>query len=235
MIGRWLCRVFLCLLPCVAAAETVRLGSFQIPLLVESADSGMFVDVARAVAQQVGVDLEVVFLPTQRTRELFERGEVDGYFPALASSLNTPHAASIPFSTKRVYAFTLAGKTVPSSAAEFKGLQIGITEGFTYPQALLNVDGAFYQATNTDPQNLAKLLAGRIDVFLGDEISTLEAIRQAGAQGQVAYDSHKALAVYPIFFAFTDTPRGHSLAGRFSAAIRVLNEQGVISRILSQP
>lgn len=219
----------------VAVAETVRLGTFHIPLLVESKDTVLFVEVAKRVAQDVGVDLDIVLLPTHRTREAFAQGELDGFFPALSNTLTVPYNATVPYSTKRIYAYTRKDEPLVRSAQDLTGRQVGYTDGFTYPDSLLSVPGATYQTANTDPQNLRKLLAGRIDVFLAEQQSAKAGISQVKGEGIIVHDDARPLAVFPIFFAFQPNDRGRDLAGRFTAAIRSLNERGEISRIMDQP
>ncbi|WP_430462860.1 substrate-binding periplasmic protein [Thalassolituus sp. LLYu03] len=213
--------------------ERLRLGTFHIPLLAESASRGRFVELARRVAAEAGLELDIVFMPTQRTREAFAERALDGFFPALASTLTVPYNASTAFSTKRIYAYTLSGQPLISRAEDLEGHQVGYTEGFTYPDEMMRVSGAQYQSANTDPQNLRKLLAGRIDVFLGDEDSTRENIRQQLAVGRIVYDELHPLAILPIFFAFQPDAHGRELAGRFSSAIRRLNQSGELMRILA--
>ena len=220
------------LLASVALADIVRVGTFHIPLLVESAEHGLFIDVAKAVAEKAGAELQIEIFPTQRTREAFASGRLDGLFPALADSMTSVYSATEAFSTKRVYGFTRASDPLVRSAADLAGKRIGYTEGFTYSPLLLSAAGASYQATQTDPQNILKLLAGRIDVFLCDEVSALASIREYDAAGRLHYDHRSPLAEYPIFFAFQRDARGRELARRFSDAIHALKESGEMARLL---
>ncbi len=221
----------------VSAQEPLRvqLGTFHIPLLVESATEGRFVDVARRVADEAGVVLDIQFMPTQRTRDAFLQNELEGFFPALSGTLSGDYSATLPFSTKRIYAYTLKDGPVIHKAEELAGHQVGFTQGFTYPAPLMSVPGTIYEGVNTDPQNLQKLLAGRIDVFLGDEISTQGNIRQLNAQDRILYDEARPLAVLPIFFAFQDNERGRMLTRRFNEAISRLQADGELWRIIHAP
>ncbi len=214
------------------SADTVRLGTFHIPLLSESADRGVFIDLARAVAEEAGLEAQIVLFPAQRTREAFAAGRLDGLFPALAVAMETGYSATDSFAYKRIYAFSRIDEPLISDAEQLRGKRVGYTEGFTYSGRLLTVSGARYQSTITDPQNIRKLVAGRIDVFLSDEMSALAAARQQGVRDRIHHDSGQPLAEYPVFFAFHDDERGRQLTQRFNQAIEALQASGELQRIL---
>ena len=214
------------------SADTVRLGTFHIPLLSESSDKGVFVDLARAVAAEAGLEVQIVLLPAQRTREAFAGGRLDGLFPALAVAMETDYSATASFTDKRIYAFTRMDEPLITDAEQLSGKRVGYTEGFTYSSRLLNVSGARYQSTITDPQNIRKLVAGRIDVFLGDEVSALAAARQQGVTDRIHHDSGHPMAQYPVFFAFHNDERGRQLTQQFNQAIKALQDSGELQRIL---
>ena len=225
----------LLLFPSWGLADTVTLGSFYIPSLVESAQQGTFVEVARKVSAKAGYPAEIIFYPAQRTRDAFASGQLDGFFPALSQSLTQPHYASSSFALKRIYAFTRAGDDVITSLQDLRGKRIGYTLGFTYSESLLKVQEAEYQSTILEPQSVKKLLAGRIDVLLGDETSTLGAIRAQGAVHQIHYDPASPLDEHPIYFAFRNTPRGKKLAADFSVVIDAMKANGDLQQLLSLP
>jgi len=216
-----------------SVAETVSLGSFYISGMSESPDKGRFVDVAKRVASEAGYKAEILFYPAQRTREAFAQGKLDGMFPALRPSMQSRHYATDSLLNKRIYAFSRSGDLVVRELKDLGFKRIGLTRGFTYSVKLLNIPGASYQETILLPQNIKKLVAGRIDVFLGDESSTLVAIQEEGAEGKVTHDPAAPLDEIPVYFAFRPDERGKKLAADFSAAIQRLKQSGELQRILS--
>jgi ABC-type amino acid transport substrate-binding protein len=114
------------------------------------------------------------------------------------------------------------------------GKRIGYTAGFSYSDDVLSVAGASYQSTITDPQNIKKLLAGRIDVFIGDERSALRAIAEQQADDLVHYERTQPLSEHPVFFAFQRTPHGSELHQRFNQALARMAADGRLAAILNQ-
>lgn len=217
-----------------AQSEPVRMGTFTIPLMVESESRGVFIRLAEAVAEEAGLELSIVLFPALRVREEFAEQRLDIMFPAISTSMNSPHLATMTVYRKRVFAFTRTADPLIFKAADMAGKRIGFTDGFSYSGDVLSVAGASYQGTTIDPQNIKKLLANRIDVFIGDERSALQAITEERAQHQVHYDRKHPLSEHPVFFAFQPTLRGVELHQRFNQALATMAADGRLAAILNQ-
>lgn len=215
-------------------AEPVRMGTFTIPLMVESANQGMFIHLAETVAAEAGERLEVNLFPTRRVREVFAEQNLDVIFPAIDLSMNSPYLATTAVYSKRVFAFTRALEPKIRDVEDMAGKRIGYTSGFSYSSDVLSVPGATYNSTLTDPQNIKKLLAGRIDVFISDEQSALRAIHELQASHLLHYDAEKPLSSHPVFFAFQPTERGAELRQRFDHVLQRMASDGRLAQLLSQ-
>ena len=215
-------------------AESVRMGTFTIPLMVESATRGVFIRLAEAVAAEAGEELVISLFPTRRVREVFAEQNLDVIFPAIDLSMNSPYLATTAVYSKRVFAFTRVTEPLVTRVEDMTGKRIGYTAGFSYSSDVLSVPGANYQSTITDPQSIKKLLAGRIDVFVGDEKSALRAVSEENAGHLVHYDAASPLSTHPVFFAFQPTTRGTELRRRFNEALGRMAADGRLETILSQ-
>ncbi|MCD8521329.1 MAG: transporter substrate-binding domain-containing protein [Saccharospirillaceae bacterium] len=217
-----------------AQSEPVRMGTFTIPLMVESENRGVFIRLAEAVAEDAGLELNIALFPTRRVREEFAEQRLDMIFPAISESIKSPYLATTAVYSKRVFAFTRVEDPLVLKPEDMAGKRIGYTDGFSYSGDVLSVAGASYQGTITDPQNIKKLLAGRIDVFIGDERSALRAIAEEQANHRVHYERMHPLSEHPVFFAFQRTSRGSELHQRFNQALARMAADGRLAAILSQ-
>lgn len=222
------------LLAMPAQGEPIRMGTFAIPLMVESENRGVFIRLAEAVAEEAGQELTIALFPTQRVREEFVERHLDVIFPAIDVSMNSPYLATTAVYSKRIFAFTRTADPRVLKATDMAGKRVGYTAGFSYSDDVLSVAGASYQSTITDPQNIKKLLAGRIDVFIGDERSALRAIAEQQADDLVHYERTQPLSEHPVFFAFQRTPRGSELHQRFNQALARMAADGRLAAILNQ-
>ncbi len=131
--------------------------------------------------------------------EVFAEQNLDVIFPVINLSVNLPYMATTAVYSKRVFAFTRIDDPLVTKTEDRVGKRIGYTSGFSYTSDVLSVPGANYQSTMIDPQNIKKLLAGRIDVFIGDKKSALRAISEENADNLVHYDTASPLSVHPVF------------------------------------
>jgi polar amino acid transport system substrate-binding protein len=80
-------------------------------------------------------------------------------------------------------------------------------------------------------KNLAKLLAGRVDVILDDGNVLHHAIATMGLEGQVRIDDGQNPA--PVFIAFSPTPQGKRLAKLLDQGIAALRARGRLAQIMA--
>ncbi|MBU2038667.1 MAG: hypothetical protein KKH95_05955, partial [Gammaproteobacteria bacterium] len=113
-------------------ADSVRMGTFTIPLMVESATRGVFIRLAEAVAAEAGEELVISLFPTRRVREVFAEQNLDVIFPAIDLSMNSPYLATTAVYSKRVFAFTRVTEPLVTRVEDMTGKRIGYTSGFSY-------------------------------------------------------------------------------------------------------
>lgn len=236
----WLISLMLCSAAVTAQDDPVQddpvsplvLGTFPIPLMVESRERGLFISLTRALEQQLGEAIEIRFYPPQRTLNAFAAGQLDGLFPALKSTMSVPYQASAPLFIKRDYAFRLNSASPVRSLRDLQGLKVALTAGYPYSETLTQQPGIRFEYANSDQQNVQKLLAGRVDVFVVEQYSGETAFEQLNARSQVRYDPSFSLGEQPVFYAFPDNAEGLRLAQRFSAALQRLRQSGRFDKIM---
>lgn len=216
------------------SAEKLSIATFPIPLMVESKDKGVFVELTKAIAREAGFELNIKVYPPQRTLKEFEIKKVDGLFPALKVTMPTAFEPSESIYIKRDYAFTVKGKPVLETISDLSGKRVAITSGYPYAKALTSAESIHFDMTNTDGQNVKKLLAGRVNAFVVEEKSGLKAFSVGGSQNKISYNKAKPISEQDVFYAFSKTSRGKNIASRFSQALVTIKENGTFARIMAQ-
>lgn len=221
-------------LSAVSAARPLVFGTFPIPLMVESEQQGIFIDLTRALAAEAGLDIHITVFPAKRALSEFEQGNLDGLFPALSVTMPVAYERSLSIYSKDDFAFTLKGQPVLSTPEQLQHKRVGITAGYPYSPLLTGQPGIQFMSANTDIQNVQMLLAGRIDVFVVEEHSGLRALEQAGAVSRVQYDPARPLSRQDTFYAFRADQEGHILAGQINAALQRLQDSGTLANIMAR-
>lgn len=215
-------------------AETLTLATFPIPLMVESKNEGIFIELAQALAQEVELELNIIVLPPLRTLQEFAADKVDGIFPGLSVNMPGNYERSDSVYVKRDYAFTTKGKPLLVTIDDLLGKYVGITAGYPYVKALTDRDGIYLEYANSDEQNVKKLLAGRIDVFVVEEKSGLKAFENNGSSDNLLYNPERPLSEQDVFFAFQNNDRGKYLVNIINEALSRLKNDGTLDNIMSK-
>jgi polar amino acid transport system substrate-binding protein len=223
------------LLPVSAfGAESVSIATFPIPLMVESKDKGVFIELTRALAKEAGFELTIVVLPPQRTLQEFSAHKVDGVFPGLKALMPESYVRSGLVYMKNDYAFTVKGSPPLATVAALSGKRVGITSGYPYAKKLMADNSIHFDVANSDDQNVKKLLAGRLDAFVVEEKSGLKAFSNNGSRNKVFYNPAQPISEQDVFYAFQEGARGERLAAEFSRALVALKDNGTFARIMAK-
>ncbi len=215
-----------------APARGVEIGTFPIPLMVESPDKGVFIELTQEIAKTAGISAHISVNPPKRTVEMFSRKELDCFFPALDVMLPGKAAKSRNIYVKQDFAFYQKGKPLVS-LADLKGKNVGITLGYPYVKEVSENKAFTLAPANDDVTNMKKLGMGRIDAFVVEEKSGLKALKDSG-QGNIEYDPKTPLSKQDVYYACTDTPEGKALAEKISGALGQLQSNGRFGEIMSK-
>lgn len=214
-------------------AASIKMGSYPIPKMVESKDKGVFVELVKEVAKRAGYTLNLEIAPPPRTVNNFSQGKIDGFFPALDVIVLAPAAKSSPIYTKVDFAFFKKGDTDLKTIKDLEGKRVGITRGYPYAGELMSNPKIIFDPADDDVTNMKKLAAGRIDAFVVEEKSGLEALKKSG-ETSLTYDASTPLSRQPVYFAFKNSPDGKDAAEAFSQALIDMKKDGSLKKILSK-
>ncbi|MFY9178839.1 MAG: transporter substrate-binding domain-containing protein [Venatoribacter sp.] len=208
----------------------VRVVAFSVPFLLSENAEGPFADLLRLAAQEQGLTLELEVLPASRARLKFAQEQADILLPGVRSAMISPHLASTPFYNKDIIAFTNLNELV-TRTEQLKNKVIGIVRGYSYPNFLLNVNGANYVSVTSDKQLIQMLLTGRIEIAFIERLAgvrILENLQQENNpsyQAKINFDLNNPFSVDPVYFAFQPTKQGKELQQLFEQALSKIRSE----------
>ena len=103
------CMLFIVSFTTQVFAGDYTIASYPIPLMVESPEKGIFVEVTKEIAKRSGLDIEIKVYPTKRTVMNFHENKVDGFFPALDIMINKDISSSEEMYFKEDFVFFKKG------------------------------------------------------------------------------------------------------------------------------
>lgn len=216
----------------VAYGKTYKFGSFPIPLMVESKDKGVFIELTKEIARRANVPIEIVIEPTKRVLNDFNENRIDIIYPALDVTLPKQAERTAAVYHKIDYVFYKTDKPL-KNIRDLESKKVGITLGYPYTKELTGNKNIKIDPANDDITNFKKLEAGRIDAFVVEEHSGVKALKDSGVKG-IAYDKNRPLSKMDVYYAFQKTAEGKDLAVKFSRALDEIKKDGTFARIMGQ-
>ncbi|MGE0862578.1 MAG: PAS domain S-box protein [Vicinamibacterales bacterium] len=217
-----------------APAVSLRLfGDANFPPMswVENGEpKGLNVDVARAVARQMGRPLTIELMNWNEAQARVRNGEADGL---LAMTYSQERAASFDFGVptlSRIYSvFVRSGDVSIQDVGDLPGKRVGVTLG-GLPRTVLGAQ-ADVQLVLVDNYADAfdRLASGALDAVAADQWAASFAIQQRGVPnikiaGRPFASSPASLAVR----------KGDPLLQEINRAVRALHDDGTLGRIEAQ-
>lgn len=216
-----------------SADKVYSFVSYPIPLLVNDAEHGFFVDVLAEASRRAQLRYELHLYPTRRSMKRFESGLADAIIPALPATLAHPAALSRPIFAKRIHGVVLKGTPVPKSIEELHGKRVGLVRGFAYPDSIIDNDEIRVDYASTPAKSVQRLLNGWVDVVVADMFTISKAIPELGKE-HFAFDLQHVLHAQPAYIAFQNTEEGQWLARRISAALDSMINDGTYDNLARQ-
>lgn len=222
----------LLLLTSLASAKPIVLATFAIPLMVESPDKGLFVNLTREIAKRNSRQVEILVYPTGKTLLAFTNNKVDGFFPALDVYVPQSSARSSAFYRKVDYVFYKKDRPL-RSLKDLEGKKVGLTFRYPYVKELIGNKKIRFEMAADDVLNMKKLGKGLIDAFVVEERSGMKALQLSG-QKQIDFDRNQPLSEQVVYYAFQDNEEGKRLAEIFSRTIETMKKDGSLDRVLTE-
>ena len=207
--------------------------------------TGADIEVIKTVAEEIGCALSFRGMPWNRILLEIEKGAVDVTSSASRTEERDEWAwFSAPYRTPEVALFVRKGGSRNhrlSSLADIPrvGFRLGLIEGYFLGEdvARLMADPAFAALTDSAadyPVNLTKLLHGRIDGFLVDDVHVLRA--EAQAMGVLDAVERHPLQVEGVnlHYMFSRKSVSRDIVDAFDQALAQMRADGRLERIFDQ-
>lgn len=191
---------------------------------------GLDVEIVQAVMAEARIPYQLHLYPWERVKQMLGNGDMDMAFQfAGTAERRAQYELAGPIRTGSTIFMVLKQNSLQNwnTLADLAPLTIGQVHGYayesTFDKAPLKRDAS---ATNPE-QLLLMLLAGRIDLIVGDRGQLLYYARQLRALPHVRI-LPKPLVEMPRFVAFA---KGDSRAAQFNAALARLQQNGKLQTI----
>jgi two-component system cell cycle sensor histidine kinase/response regulator CckA len=191
---------------------------------------GLNVDVAEAVAQQMGRSLQIVLMNWNEAQIRVRNGEADGL---LAMTYSQERAQSFDFAVptlSRFYSvFVRSGDVSIQDIDDLAGKKVGVTLGGLPRTVLGQRGGLTLVLVDSYPDGFDRLAAGALDAVAADQWAAAFAIQQRGLTGiKIA---GRPFASSPASMVVR---KGDPLLQEIDRAVRALHDNGTLARIEAQ-
>lgn len=164
------------------------------------------------IAEKAGFEIEIIILPPKRLFTYFKQKRLDAVFPARDERFRGKQEvikSDERLYVKKEFIFTKKGSPVIRRIKELEGKRVGLTLGYAYTAKLTENSRIFFdKGAKSDEVNVIKLMVGRIDAFVAEELSGLKAIRIHDLSDKIQYDRTSPISEHDIYYAFQNTDNG---------------------------
>lgn len=218
-----------------AQAETIRVGMsggyFPFTFVKNDVLQGFEVDVANAIGEQTGDDIEFVTMSFSGLIGALESGRID----TIANQITITPARVEKFTFSQPYVYDGAQVVVKAGNEEIKGVEdlkgksVAVNLGSNFEELLRGLPYADEIDIRTYESNLGQDTAlGRVDAFIHDRISATQVIKETPLPLALAGSPFSEIRNAMPFRSDDD---GKALAAKFDAAITELKASGKLAEI----
>jgi len=200
--------------------------------------AGMAVELFEELEQRLGMTFHLRLLPWKRCLLWAKEGKYDGVMLLTRNEERSRYLNfSAPIHKDANLVWALKDRPFEQEFQTFKGfrgLKIGVTEGFNYGEAFDQAVEAYRLKVDPGPtilSNMLRLALGRIDIFLVNRVAGESAIEdRPNLRKKLTYHRGPFEAV-PFFIGLSkSSPIGEKIAP-FNEALEDMKQDGTINRI----
>lgn len=235
------------LFPALLAAQPLQIRTLENPPLEFMLDGnviGVAVDLAREAARRTALEVNVKIRPWKRVLYEVAEGRADA---AINTGRSEEREAWGLFPDESLIdetyvLFSSRPMSLPEDLSGIENLSLGNQLGYFYGERfhtqVTNDRFRSVDTTLTIERNLEKLVAKRIDLFIGDMLPTRYYIRRMGLGDEVhivlkeGTKQPLVVSISPTYAAFSRKTISPEYVERFSQALKKMKEDGTYSRIV---
>lgn len=218
-----------------AGDDTLRVGMsgryFPFTFVEQDQLKGFEVDVMKAIADRIGVDVQFVTANFSGLFGMLESGRIDTIANqiTLTDERREAYAFTQPYVYDGAQVVTREGNDEIDGVEDLRGKTVAVNLGSNFESLLRELPYADEIEIRTYESNLEQDTAlGRVDAFVMDRVSASQVIKEKPLPLELAgkpfSEIHNALP-------FRDTDEGRALRDRVDAALTELKEDGTLAAI----
>lgn len=202
---------------------------------------GIDVEVFQEAARRAGIDCAVELVPWEQVVQRIKSGKSHGGFSFFRSPAREEYALYVdqaPVHTSDYVMFTRNGHTFDfRDWQDLRGKRIGVNKGFRFSEAFdaQVAQGVIEQVEfDSESQNIAALLKGRVDAFIGQLDTTYYQLERMGMSSTIVYLPKVVMKDRPAYLVFSKNSglkNTEQLARRFGMALRTMYRDGTYNKI----
>jgi len=237
---RWLLAVWLICAPLCQGQESVIIAFGDYAPYVSSQDggSGAVLDIIRQAFAVQGIEVSYQFLPWNRCERMVTEGKAFATAPYFKTDERLrlyDFSDPLLFSFKRFFYDTerFPGGFIWETFEDFRGYRMGGVLGYWYLPAFERAK-LIVETVTSEEQNMAKLIARRIDFILLDELVGMCLLQERFPDSMESIGVlKKAESFDEMYLLISKTyPEVEALTKQFNAGLKRLKENGEYRKIL---
>ena len=240
--SQWLAAILLSLLAPVPgwasgeAALNIAVSNWAPYKSAELPENGIVVDIVNKALARAGYRTRIIFAPWKRSL----KGAIDGIYDVVPAIWWTEERArhlafSDPVITSRIVIISRADADFTFNGLEdLRGKVVGTASGWAYPEAFEDADFIIKEPVKDLDTNLRKLIFGRIQLAIGEEIAVRYAVHTKFKDSENVFRySQSSLRDSDLHVAFSKKLAGYRVVIRkFNAALESMRGDGTLNSIL---
>ncbi|TWC40114.1 amino acid ABC transporter substrate-binding protein (PAAT family) [Pseudomonas sp. SJZ079] len=195
---------------------------------------GLDVELVDAVLREAGVEYRLRLYPWERVKQMLGRGEVEMAFQFAGTPERKAQYNLVGPIRSGITVFMASHKAVLEDWQQLSDLSpyvIGQVRGYAYQSQFDQADLQRDTRAQNPRQLVSMLLAGRIDLIVGDRAQLMHFVHEQHAEQQVRI-LPQPLAQIPRYVAFAKGDEQR--AQRFAAALQRLQSAGTLDAIFQR-
>ncbi len=189
------------------------------------------------VLERLGHPYKIRFAPWERITTEGRNGSVHLIPDMWQSRERKKHYIfSIPVLNNKLKIINRSGlKPKAQLLDDLNGLRIGLVQGFQYPDELVENQNLARELAPDNRSNLLKLINGRIDVTIGDEIVARSILGKLEASEDQYYIPDASIDLSPLHIALSrKTPNGMELMRQINCELAKMFNDGTVTTLKAQ-
>ena len=228
--------LLLCLMSPLSHAEVYTVAAYAWEPFIDDkrGDGGISIELVRKIMQSQGHDIKLVAMPWARSLAMLNKNKVD----ILPAVWFTEERTKTMLYSESYAANRLVFIKAKGSGYEFSGLPslhgkvVGVVRDYAYDEKFLQDKAIKFSIANSLDSNVKKVISGRVDLTLDDEIAAKAIIKPELLQ-KIEFTKN-ALSEVPLFITCNkDNPKCAAIIQAFNQGLSEMKINGSINKLFA--